>query len=302
MPSSNPLPQTAIYTDGGCNPNPGPGGWAAILIPLVGQEPQELSGSEVDATNNQMELQAAIEALKSLPGPHQIELHTDSQYLRRGVSEWLPVWERRGWQTSKNEPVQNQDRWQQLSAEIQRHQIVWHWTKGHAGDKWNERADKLARAAIPKASLPLDDAQSIHIFAAGAYSGKTKQGGWCATLRYRDAEKSLSGQVSPASANQMHIQAAIEGLKAIKKPLPIHFYTPSDYLKNGATRWVKQWQSRNWQTKEGKPVSNRELWETLAALAQPYQVRWHVVSKDDMPSAMKQAKKIAGQVARSEDE
>ncbi|HEY83878.1 MAG TPA: ribonuclease HI [Chloroflexi bacterium] len=290
--------KVTIYTDGGANPNPGPGGWAAILLPSDGQKPQELSGSEANVTNNQMELQAAIEALKALPGPHQIELHTDSQYLRRGVTEWLAGWQRNGWRSSNNQPLKNKTRWQQLNAEIQRHQISWHWTKGHAGNKWNERADKLARAAIQKAALPLDDAQSIHLFAAGAYSGKSKKGGWCATLRYKDAEKSLSGSVSPASANQMHLQAAIQGLSAIKKPLPIHIYTPSDYLKNGATRWVKQWQNNNWQTKTGKAVSNKDLWQKLSGLLQSYQVRWHVVGKENMPDALKQGKKIAGEIAR----
>jgi len=96
----------------------------------------------------------------------------------------------------------------------------------------------------------------------------------------------------------MHLQAAIQGLSAIKKPLPIHIYTPSDYLKNGATRWVKQWQNNNWQTKTGKAVSNKDLWQKLSGLLQSYQVRWHVVGKENMPDALKQGKKIAGEIAR----
>jgi len=130
-PSS--LPKINIYTDGGANPNPGPGGWAAILLPAGRKRPQELSGSEANTTNNQMELQAAIEALKALPNPHQIELYTDSQYLRRGLTEWLTGWQRKGWRSSNNQPLKNKERWQQLAAELQRHQIIWHWTKGHAG-------------------------------------------------------------------------------------------------------------------------------------------------------------------------
>jgi len=136
--------KVTIYTDGGANPNPGPGGWAAILLPSDGQKPQELSGSEANVTNNQMELQAAIEALKALPGPHQIELHTDSQYLRRGVTEWLAGWQRNGWRSSNNQPLKNKTRWQQLNAEIQRHQISWHWTKGHA-----------AFISLPPAPIPV---------------------------------------------------------------------------------------------------------------------------------------------------
>jgi ribonuclease HI len=293
------LPQVTIYTDGGCNPNPGPGGWAAVLL-FPQREPQELTGNNPDTTNNQMELQAAIEALHVLPEPHQIAFYTDSTYLRQGVTDWLPQWERRGWRTTQRTAVKNQAQWQELAAASKGHQIDWYWIRGHAGDKWNERVDQLARAAIPKPRLPLDDEGAIHLFAAGSYLGKVKKGGWAVVLRYRDAEKSLTGQISNTSSNRMHLQAAIEGLKAIKKPLPIHLYTASDYLKDGATLWTPKWQTRNWQTKEGKPVSNRDLWESLVNLTQTYQIHWHVVSKDNIPPEMARAKKLAGEAARTD--
>jgi len=289
------LPPVTIYTDGGCNPNPGPGGWAAILL-FPGRKARELTGSHPDTTNNRMELQAAIEALHALPEPHRVTFYTDSEYLRRGITEWLPAWQKNDWQRGKRE-VKNRDLWQQLAEEVQRHPIEWRWTRGHTGDRWNERADRLARSMIRIAALPLSDENAVHIFAAGSYRGKTGRGGWAVVLRYRETEKSLSGHVTDASSNRMHLQAAIEGLRALKKSLPVHLYTPSDYLKNGATMWLSGWRARNWKTKDGKPVSNRDLWEALASLLQTHQVQWHVVSKEAMPPPMQRARRLAAEAA-----
>lgn len=287
-----------IYTDGGASPNPGPGGWAAILL-FPGQEPQELVGAVPDTTNNQMELRAAIEAFKVLPSPHQVDLYTDSQYLRQGISEWLPNWEATGWRTSQKTAVKNQALWQELAALLHQHQVIWHWTRGHAGDKWNERADELARSVIPRPALPLDDDNSVHLFTAASYLGKQKRGGWAVLLRYRDAEKTLTGTATNTSGNRMHLQAAIEGLGALKRKMPVHLYTTSGYLKDGATHWAAQWRKRGWQTKEGKPVSHRDLWESLTDLTQSAQVSWHVVDKNSLPPEMIQAKKLATEAARS---
>jgi ribonuclease HI len=136
----------AIYTDGACRGNPGPGGWAAILT--MGARERELSGAENLTTNNRMELQAVIGALQALKRPVQVQLYTDSQYVRRGLLEWLPQWKARGWKTADKKPVKNQDLWQRLEAEAARHRIEWHWVPGHAGVPGNERADALANAAI----------------------------------------------------------------------------------------------------------------------------------------------------------
>ncbi len=292
------MPRVTIYTDGACNPNPGPGGWAAVLL-FPDQDAQELVGSVPDTTNNRMELRAALEGLRALPDPHQVHLYTDSQYLRQGITEWLPRWEERGWQTVAKKSVKNQDLWQELATELQRHRTTWHWTKGHAGDEWNERADHLAHSAIPRPRLPIDDAEAIHIFTGASYLAREKRGGWGVVLSYRDHIKTLNGVALDTSSNRMHIRAAIEGLKALKKPLPVHLYTTSGYLRDGATMWVKKWPHRNWQTKEGKPVSNRDLWETLASLTQKFQVEWHVVSKSDLPTEMLQAKQLSSEAAHS---
>ncbi len=291
------LPTITIYTDGGCNPNPGPGGWAAILL-KPGHPPRELSGAAPKTTNNQMELRAAIEALRALDEPHEIEFYTDSQYLRRGITEWIAKWERDGWRRGKS-ALKNVAEWQALATETKRHRIHWHWTKGHAGNKWNERADELASAQIPKPDLPLDDENAVHIFTAGSYSGKTKTGGWAVVLRFREHEKMLSGRETHTSANRMHLRAAIEGLRMLKRPLPVHVYATSDYLKDGATRWVKGWQANNWQTKTGKPVSHRDLWEMIAQFNGQYHIQWHAVDKNLMPAEMKHAKTISNELCRT---
>jgi len=135
-----------IYTDGACRGNPGPGGWAAVLS--AGGREKEISGAQLRTTNNRMELQAVIEALQALKRPLQVRLYTDSQYVRRGILEWLPQWKARDWKTADRKPVKNQDLWQQLEQAAARHRIEWHWVPGHAGVPGNERCDLLANAAI----------------------------------------------------------------------------------------------------------------------------------------------------------
>ena len=137
-----------IHTDGACLGNPGPGGWAALLR-HEGRE-RELAGGEAQTTNNRMELMGAIMALEALKSPCTVVLSTDSQYVQKGIGEWLPNWIRRGWKTAAGEPVKNQDLWQRLQAASQPHKIQWKWVKGHAGHIENERVDKLARAEAEK--------------------------------------------------------------------------------------------------------------------------------------------------------
>lgn len=140
-------PKVVIYTDGACRGNPGPGGWGAIL--KYGRHEKSLSGGEKATTNNRMELCAALEALRTLNEACQVTLFTDSKYLKRGITEWLPGWKRRNWRR-KGGKLANVDLWKKLDEEIVRHEIDWRWVKGHAGHPLNERVDKLARDAIPK--------------------------------------------------------------------------------------------------------------------------------------------------------
>ncbi len=141
-----------IFTDGACRGNPGPGGWAAIL--RHGETERELAGGEAMTTNNRMEMTAAIAALEALKRPCRVDLYTDSQYLSDGITKWLPGWKSRDWRTADKKPVKNIDLWQRLDLAAAPHEIAWHWVRGHAGHPENERADVLARAAVPPAAPP----------------------------------------------------------------------------------------------------------------------------------------------------
>ncbi|MBI4291603.1 MAG: ribonuclease HI [Betaproteobacteria bacterium] len=135
-----------IYTDGACKGNPGPGGWGALL--KFGAREKELFGGEPETTNNRMELTAVIRALEALTRGCRVEIYTDSQYVHKGISEWLSNWKRRGWRTADRKPVKNQDLWQRLDELTGKHEIRWHWVKGHAGHPENERADGLANRGV----------------------------------------------------------------------------------------------------------------------------------------------------------
>ena len=135
-----------IWTDGACSGNPGPGGYGVIL--RFGEREKELSGGEPATTNNRMELMAAIVALEALTRPCAVDLHTDSQYVRNGVTQWIAGWKARGWKTADRKPVKNEELWRRLEEASERHEVDWHWVKGHAGDEMNERADALARAGM----------------------------------------------------------------------------------------------------------------------------------------------------------
>ena len=139
-------PHVSIYTDGACSGNPGPGGWAAIL--MFGDHEKELKGGEPLTTNNRMELMAAIAALEALSRPCIVDIHTDSRYVLDGITKWIVQWKRNGWRTSDKKPVKNDDLWRRLDAALGHHRVQWHWVRGHAGHDFNERADELAREAI----------------------------------------------------------------------------------------------------------------------------------------------------------
>jgi ribonuclease HI len=140
------MTEVEIYTDGACKGNPGPGGWGALMI--SGANRREIHGGEPHTTNNRMELTAAIEALAALKRPCRVQLYTDSQYVRNGIMQWLPQWKQRGWKTADKKPVKNADLWVRLEQEIERHEITWHWVRGHSGHVGNERADELANMGI----------------------------------------------------------------------------------------------------------------------------------------------------------
>jgi ribonuclease HI len=285
------LPQVTIYTDGGADPNPGTGGWAAILLDPLSGKTRELSGGEPRTTNNRMELTAAIRGLEALKQPCKVRLITDSQYLKKGVTLWLKGWIANGWKRKDGE-LQNADLWRRLSELIREHQIAWDWVKGHAGHRWNERADELATAAIkaqkgqkkmaPSAvpAVPQEPAEA-DVFLRVSCAGKNA--GWAALVRHRGAEALLSGRHPGASSNQLDLLAAAAVLETLPPGITVAVHTVSDYLRNGATAWIEGWKKRGWKTQEGKPVLNRDLWQRLEAALSARRVAWPSLKGRDVP-------------------
>jgi ribonuclease HI len=279
--SKSKRPKVTIYTDGGCLPNPGPGGWGALLLFPDGEE-RELSGADPDTTNNQMEMMAAISALESLEEPHHIVLYTDSSYLKNGIQRWMENWQANGWKTSTGDPVKNQDLWQRLDAAKQRHGIEWRWVRGHSGDPNNERVDQMATAARvaltgeappqPKAEKQEEAPAAISIYVGGWYH--QKQYSWGVVIIAPDETREYSGKTTRTTTNQILLEAAINALERMTEPAEFDVYTYSDYLQKGMQYWIHGWIKKGWITASGKPVKNRDLWQRLYQLAQPHQIRW----------------------------
>jgi ribonuclease HI len=300
--TEEPLPEITVYTDGGADPNPGPGGWGVVLIHAASGKASELRGGEARTTNNRMELTAAIRALEALKRRCQVRLFTDSQYLRKGITEWLPGWIKRGWKRKDGE-LQNEDLWRRLAELIHEHDIRWDWVKGHAGNRWNERADQLATQAIREQqaasgmekTLKPAERPDAEVFLRVSASGRG--GGWAALVRHEGSETVISGGGRRLSSNQLDLIAAAEALDRLPPGLSVAVYTLSDYLRNGATGWIQGWKKRNWMTQEGKPVLHRDLWERLDAALTRRRVSWPVVKKDaklaELEALAAQAKEAA---------
>jgi ribonuclease HI len=280
-----------IYTDGGADPNPGIGGWAALL--RYGEHEKVLTGNDPETTNNRMELQAAIAALQAIKRPSTIEFHTDSEYLRQGITEWIEKWAANNWQLKGGRPVQNADLWQTLWPLVKRHEIAWHWVKGHAGDEGNERVDQLARQArlaITPAAQLSDDVPRLYVRAS--CKGNPGPGGWGAVLEHQGETGQASGAAQATTNNRMEITAVIEGLLLLPPGSSVQIFTTSDYLFQGATQWIHGWRRRNWQKKDGQPVANADLWQALDQLSKNYAIRWLNAKGQDTP-ALAEAAKLA---------
>lgn len=289
-------PHIAIYTDGGADPNPGPGGWGAVLIHP--KKTRELSGGDPQTTNNRMELTAVIEALSVLKMPCVVDLYTDSQYVKRGITEWIDKWIADGWQRGERQggaPVLNADLWKKLHKLAQKHEIKWQWVKGHAGDKYNERADQLASDAIPRAGQTIDpNTTRVVLRIAGPKRGRGA-GGWAAAVVRGDDAVKLSGGHPNITASQLVVFAALEALKQLPTGEPVYFYTNNSYLYDGITRWVKGWRQNGWTKKTtGDPVKYRELWQQLDQINQTHEVKW-VRFRDEAPQSFDSLKEVAEQ-------
>ncbi len=279
-----------IYTDGGADPNPGIGGWAAIL--RFGQHEKVLTGHEPHTTNNRMELQAAIAALQALKRPSTIQFYTDSEYLRKGITEWIAGWAANNWQ-KKGKPVQNADLWQKLGPLVKQHQIEWHWVKGHAGDEFNERVDRLARQARLEITPPDQIDETIpRLYVRSSCKGNPGPGGWGAVLEDEGETTQSSGSAPSTTNNRMEMTAVIEGLLLLPPGSAVQVFTTSDYLYQGITQWIHKWRQRNWLKKDGKPVANADLWQALDKLSQNYAIRW-INAKGQALQGLEEAGKLA---------
>ncbi|MCD6302247.1 MAG: ribonuclease HI [Anaerolineae bacterium] len=300
----SPSTQVLIYTDGGCDPNPGPGGWGAVL--LWGHHRQELSGGEPDTTNNRMELRAAIEALKQLKRPCKVTIVTDSTYLRNGITRWLDAWKRRDWHKANGAPVQNADLWQELDRQASRHQIHWQWTRGHAGDPLNERADELARHGRYKAlghnddNAPMPDLEEVAIYTRASVLGSPGPAGYAAAIvRAGKRPQVVAGSWPSATINAAELYAAIKGLQQLRTRSRVRIHTASSYVLHGATRWLAQWERNGWRTSKGTPVEHRHLWEELSRVMGDHDVRWEAMDAGDAHPLSMQALKRARQAAKA---
>lgn len=265
--------KVVIYSDGGADPNPGIGGWAALLS--YGDHEKALSGNDPKTTNNRMELQAAISALRALKRPCQIEFHTDSQYVRRGITEGVEKWAAAGWKTKNGRPVPNADLWQELRELVERHEINWHWVQGHSGDASNERVDQLAREARLRITPRVDlNADVPRLYLRVSCKGNPGPGAWAVALESGDEWETLTGVERSTTNNRMELTAALQGLQLLAPGSRVQLFTTSDYLYQGATQWVRSWESRGWQKKDGQPVANADLWKALVDLTEQYQVEW----------------------------
>lgn len=297
------MPSVTIYTDGGADPNPGPGGWAALLIAAEGRK-KELTGAAPETTNNRMELTAAIEALRALKLPCQVTLHTDSEYLQRGITEWLPVWRARGWSRKGNRPIENLDLWQTLDAETQRHTIDWRWVRGHAGDPHNERVDRLA-ANARRALIGTGEATTATAAYSIALRVSVPRSGGAGGYAFRvqppgDAPAWVgSGRESVTTSNRLVLIAAAHALTTLPEGSAAQVFCPDDYLHKGMTLWVAGWQRRGWQTKEGTPVKNQDEWRVLTQAATGRAVTWLPREAEDAALAA-QLDSLAAEAARSQ--
>ena len=265
--------EVIIYSDGGADPNPGIGGWAAIL--RAGDHERVLTGHEPKTTNNRMELQAAISALQALKRPCRIQFHTDSQYLRRGITEGVAKWSAAGWVNKQGHAIPNAELWRELQALVPQHDITWHWVRGHSGDPANEAVDRLAREArlaiTPKVDLSADVPR---LYLRSSCHGNPGPGVWGVALESGGEWETASGGEPKTTNNRMELRAAIEGLLLLSPGSAAQLFTTSDYVFQGATQWLHGWKRGGWQKKDGLPVANSDLWRLLDDLAGRYRVQW----------------------------
>ncbi|MCB0011340.1 MAG: ribonuclease HI [Anaerolineales bacterium] len=286
--------KVTIYSDGGADPNPGIGGWAALL--RYGEHEKVLTGNDPHTTNNRMELQAAIAALSALNRACDIEFYTDSEYVRRGITEWIDGWAAAGWKRKGGKPIPNQELWQTLWTQVKKHEINWHWVKGHAGNRDNERVDQLARKArlaITPADTLFEDA--IQVYVRASCKGNPGPGAWGVVIEDDGETEQHSGTEAKTTNNRMELVGVLEALAILPADRPVQITTSSDYVFQGATGWINGWRRRNWLKKDGQPISNQDLWQALDKQLTSRPIHWinGKGAKSDQPQGLQEASQVA---------
>lgn len=292
------MDEVTIYTDGAADPNPGIGGWAAVL--RAGQHQRVLTGNDPHTTNNRMELTAAIAALEALKRPCLVNLYTDSAYLQQGITAWINNWAARGWVHKGGRPVPNADLWQKLWGLTQRHQVTWHWVRGHVGNPLNEWADQLAREARLAITPGQEVAEDVpRLYVRAACRGNPGPGGWGVVLVQSGAPpRRISGHDPSSTNNRLELQAAIEALRLVSPQTEAQLTTVSDYLYQGVTRWLPAWRRRGWRRKDGQPIAHADLWQQLDALTAGRSLHW-VNAKGETSPDLEAAAQLATQAAQT---
>lgn len=294
------LPRVTVYTDGACEPNPGPGGWAAVLL-REGEAPTQLCGGERATTNNRMELRAALEALHALAEPHDVTLFSDSTYLVEGFAKLRPGRAPGLFGTAEPTPVVNGDLWDALAEEKARHRVTCQWLAGHAGHEWNELADKLARSQIPRPRPAPPADGTVYVWTAVCDPVGRSPGAWAVLLTCEGRRKPRAEAVPGASANRLQLLVSVAGLRAVRPTTrPVVLITASDYVHSGLTRWYPGWVDRNWRTHSGSVVQNRDLWEALKAEADRLRATCQRYVSSDATGLMAECWELARAAARGQ--
>ncbi len=260
-----------------------------LIINGQGGMEHEMSGSQRNATNNQMELTAVCEALEWLSEPSDVTLYTDSQYVKKGITEWLSGWIARNWRNSKGDPVANQDLWQRLIDAKRRHTVRFEWLRGHAGHVYNERVDQLAvweverlqgkhtrmiEAAKDTAPAVPQSTADIQIHVATSCENRAKLCGWGVVMVSAGGEQVLSGTVTSGGDYYAALMAVVHALEHMPPVGTVAVFVDNETVMKGASAWIKKWRANDWRKADGEPVMHKLMWVRLDAVAHKRTIQW----------------------------
>ncbi|MAG56720.1 MAG: ribonuclease HI [Planctomycetes bacterium] len=276
------MPEFVIYTDGGCKPNPGPGGWGAVVLRGDRKKKvRELSGREDETTNNRMEITAAVEGLRAMKDGADVLVVTDSQYLRQGVTSWMKAWKRREWRTTTGEAVRNRDLWEVLDVEVGRCSVAWKWVRGHTGDRWNERADQLAtlardREGVSSGSRPFLPADRVVAHLGVSTAPEHGDGAFAVVLLWKGRERVLREVVQGEPVNRVHLRGVLALLAVLKRDVTVEVRTANRYVTQGMERVLE-----GAPTTRRSAYANADLWKEIKEAEEGHRLVATLTRQDD---------------------